>query len=90
MFQRYANPMIIIDKMIRAGRFTEFVQEVMKIRNQEMIEKARWEFWLHKVFELSFDEYIAKLDGTEEVLSDDEMEATVKESMGIINGFCPS
>ena len=82
--------MIILDKMIRAGRFTEFVQEVTRIRNKEMMEQARWEFWLHKVIDLSFDEYIAKLDGTEEVLSDDVMEATVKESMGIINGFCPS
>lgn len=82
--------MIILDKMIHAGRFTEFVQEVLRIRNKEMVEKARWEFWLHKVFEMSFEDYLAKIDGTEEVLSEDVMEATVKESMGIINGFCPS
>lgn len=91
LFQRYANPMIILDKMIRAGRFTEFVQEVMRIRNKEMLDKARWEFWLHRVFDLSFDEYLAKVEGTsEEVLPEEVMEATVKESMGIINGFCPS
>ena len=90
LFQRYANPMVILDKMIRARRFTEFVQEVMRIRNQEMIDKARWEFWLHKVFEMTFEEYLAKIDGTDEVLSDDVMEETIKDSMGIINGFCPS
>lgn len=82
--------MIILDKMIHAGRFTEFVQEVLRIRNKEMVEQARWEFWLHKVFEMSYEDYLAKIDGTEEVLSEDVMEATVKESMGIINGFCPS
>ena len=81
--------MIILDKMIRAGRFTEFVQEVMRIRNKEMLDKARWEFWLHKVIDMSFDEYLAKVDGTEEVLSKEVMEATIKDSMGIINDFCP-
>lgn len=90
MFQRYASPMVIMDRMIRAGRFTEFVQEVMRIRNKEVLEQARWEFWLHKVFEMSFEEYLSKVDGTEEVLSDDVMEATIQDSMGIINGFCPS
>ncbi len=82
--------MIILDKMIQARRFTEFVREVMKIRNQEMIDKSRWEYWLHRVFEMSFAEYLANVEGTEEVLSDEVMEATVKDSMGIINGFCPS
>lgn len=82
--------MIILDKMIRAGRLTEFVREVLRIRNKEMLDQARWEFWLHRVFDMSFDEYISKVDGTEEVLSEEVMEETVKESMGIINGFCPS
>ena len=81
--------MIILDKMIQARRFAEFVREVMKIRNQEMVDKLRWEFWLYRVFDISFDEYIAKLDGKEEVLSEDVMEATIKDSMGIINDFCP-
>lgn len=82
--------MIIMDKMIRARRFTEFVQEVMRIHNKEMIEQARWEFWLHKVIDMSFSEYLSQVEGTEEVLSEDVMEETVKESMGIIDGFCPS
>lgn len=84
--------MVIMNQMIHAGRFTEFIREVLKIRNQEMLDKARWEFWLHRVFDMSFDEYIAKLDGTatDEVLPDEVLEATVQDSMGIINSFCPS
>lgn len=81
--------MIILDQMIRAGRFTEFVREITKIHNQELIDNARWEVWLHRIFDMSFDEYISKLDGTEEVLSEEVMEATIKGSMGIINDFCP-
>lgn len=84
--------MIILNQMIRAGRFKEFVKEVLKIHNQEMLDKLRWEFWLHRIYDMSFDEYIAKLDGTEtdEVIPDEVLEATVQDSMGIINGFCPS
>lgn len=54
-----------------------------------MIEKARWEYWLHRVFDMSFDEYLARVDGTEEVLSEEVMEETIRDSMGIINDFCP-
>ena len=82
--------MVILDRMIRARRFTEFVHEVMVIRNKEVLDQARWEYWLHRVFEMSFQEYLSTVDSTEEFLSDDVMEETVKDSMGIINGFCPS
>ena len=81
--------MIILDQMIRAGRFTEFIREITKIHNQELIDNARWEVWLHRIFDMLFDEYISELDGTEEVLSEEVMEATVRDSMGIINDFCP-
>lgn len=86
--------MVILDKMILTGRLTEFVQEILKIRNEELIDQARWDVWLHKIFDMEFGEYLKKLNGeapTEEEIPDDSiLEATVKESWGIINDFCPS
>ena len=86
--------MVILDKMILTGRLTEFVHEILKIRNEELIDQARWDVWLHKIFDMEFGEYLAKLNNdapTEEEIPDDSvLEATVKESWGIINGFCPS
>ena len=85
--------MVLLDGMIRTRRLTEFIQETMKIRNEELIDKTRWEFWLHKVFDMSFDEYLSRLGGnkeTEEVLPAEALEATVKDSIGILKGFCPS
>ena len=82
-----------MDKMILTGRFTEFVCELLKIRNEEMIDQARWDVWLHKIFDMEFSEYLSKLnDGasTEEIPQDEVLAETVKNSMGIINGFCPS
>lgn len=85
--------MVILDKMILTRRFTEFVHELLKIRNEEMIDQARWDVWLHKIFDMEFSDYLSKLnDGaqTEEIPQDEVLEATVRDSMGIITGFCPS
>lgn len=84
--------MVILDKMILSRRLTEFVCEILKIREEEQIDKARWEVWLHKIYDMEFSEYLSKLDNgeqTEEVPRDEILEATVKESWGIINDFCP-
>ena len=84
--------MVILDKMILTRRFTEFVRELLKIKNEEMIDQARWEVWLHKIFDMEFSEYLSRLDNvtTEEIPKDEVLEATIRDSMGIINGFCPS
>ena len=85
--------MVLLDGMIRTRRLTEFIQETMKIRNEELIDKTRWEYWLHKVFDMSFDDYLSRLGGnkeTEEVLPAEALEATVRDSIGILKGFCPS
>lgn len=85
--------MVILDKMIMTGRLLEFVRELLKIRNDEMIDKARWECWLHKVFDMDFSQYLSALDGNataEERPDDSVLEKTVMDSAGILNGFCPS
>lgn len=85
--------MVILDKMIQAGRLTEFIQEFVKIRNQELEDQTRWEFWLHKVFDMTFKDFLSKTEQaqeTNEILPDEVLQATVQESRGIINGFCPS
>lgn len=83
-----------MDKMILTMRFTEFVNEVVKIKNEETKEQTEWEFWLHKVFNMTYQEFIGTVNRTngveESVASDEELATIVVESKGIINGFCPS
>lgn len=79
--------------MILTRRFTEFVHELLKIKNDEFVDQARWEVWLHKIFDMDFSEYLSKLndrESTDKIPQDEVLAATVKDSMGIINGFCPS
>lgn len=85
--------MVILDKMILTGRICEFVQEFVKIKNEELADQTRWEFWLHKVFDMSFADFLAKSENNRtegEIPSDEVLEMTVKDSMGMIIGFCPS
>lgn len=85
--------MVILDKMILTMRFTEFVNELLKIKNEEMIDQTRWDVWLHRIFDMDFGEYLSRLNNAasiEEIPQDEVLAETVKDSMGIINGFCPS
>lgn len=57
LHKRYASPKTIIDRMIKAGRFHEFVSGVVKKNNEEADEKTMWEFYLHKVHDKSYEEF---------------------------------
>ena len=89
--QRYANPCFFIDGMIQTGRFYEFVSEFVKTTNQEMEEKYDWEFFLHKVFDKSYQEFKEeiKINKENQELSEQDIETTVKHSMDILNRFNP-
>lgn len=92
LFQRYANPMILLDGMIKGRRFSAFVNEFVTITNEELENKTLWEYWLHKNFDQTYGEFLesAKRTKTEKVPSRHELEITVKESAEMLNGFCLS
>ena len=91
VFHRYASPMVMLDSMIKTRRFSEFVNEFIKIRNEETEDQTKWEYWLHRVVDMSFADFLEKSDNRKNAeISHDVLEATLKDSWGIINGFCPS
>lgn len=85
--------MIILDKMIMTGRFAEFVCEFVRIRNEEIESQTRWEFWLHRVFDMTYQEFISRINGTEaageDTPSQQELQTIVNDSWGTLNSFCP-
>ena len=85
LFERYGNPFLFIDTLIINGRFTDFVLEFLEIQN----EKMTWEFFLHKVFDKSYVEFLreTKQPSPAETVSRDELEATVRHSFDILDGF---
>lgn len=96
VFKRYANPMILLGQMIRSRRLTEFVGEFIRIHNKEIEEQTTWDVWLHKVFDLSYQDFLSKINTKTSTETDkkneptaQELESIVKDSWGTLNSFCP-
>lgn len=82
LFKRYADPFLFIDSLIISERFTEFVLELLEIENEEMM----WEFYLHKVYDKSFDEFKESM----KPVPKEQLETTVQNSKSILNNFNPN
>jgi hypothetical protein len=75
--------------MIRTGRLSEFVDEVVTIRNEEVEDQALWECWLHKDFERSFADYReAVAQSTTAEASEEDLADIIKQSQAILS-FVP-
>jgi hypothetical protein len=84
LFSKYASPFLFVDSMISNGRFSDLIDTIWEAEN----EKRNWEFFLHKVHEVSYAEFLNSIDGNhaEPV---EPLETTVKNSAEILNGFIP-
>lgn len=86
--------MLLMDKMILTGRFWEFVNEIIGIRNQELEDRFIQEVWLHRIFDMSYSEFVASVGATDpntaqETMSDDAQVDIIAESRNMLEGFCP-
>ena len=91
LFKRYASPFSFVDGMIQAGRFSEFVDQFITKVAKEKTEKLSWEYFLHRVFDKSFNEFKEELenDAENQNLSEQDIETTVNHTMNILNSFNP-
>lgn len=88
LFEKYASPFSLIDVMIEQGRFLDFILEFFESK----LENELWEIWLHKVYDKSFEDFkedaIHKIESPK--VAKRQVEATVKESLNILDGFKPT
>ena len=91
LFARYADPFSFINGMILSGRFREFVISFWNNTIKEKNEEKSWEFYLHRVFEGSFDEFMEaqKTEAEHRNLPELTIETTIHETMNILNNFNP-
>ena len=91
LFKRYANPFLFMDGMIQTGRFEYFVRSFWKEIHEEEDEKTLWEYYIHRVFEGSFDDFRAGIENDKKnrSMSEQAMETTIKHSMNILQNFSP-
>lgn len=91
LYQRYASPFSFMDGMIEIGKFSEFVDNIVDISNQEKEDKYNWEFFLHKVFDKSYTDFEESIKVNEETqnMPIEAIETTIQDSMNILNNFKP-
>jgi len=58
LYQRYGNPMQLLQQMFQIGELSRFIDELGQIVWQEKADKQRWEFWLHRVHNIEFNEFV--------------------------------
>ena len=75
--------MMLLNQELENGELADFVTEVMKIKQEENL----WEFYLHRVFDKSFEDFLA--DNQVEEVPEANLEATVKHSFKMLNNFQP-
>lgn len=85
LFKRYASPFSFIDVLIFSGRFSEGVSEIYNLLNED----KEWEFFLHKVFDKSFDDFKNEIFAQPQEMTVDDFETTVNKSKSMLQGFAP-
>ena len=87
LYKRYADPFSFINGMILSGRFCEFVQSFWLTTQREESEEKNWQFYLHKVFEGSFDDFVGEMKTTakNQNMPKRTFETTIKNSMNILD-----
>ena len=89
--QRYASPFPFIDSMIQANKFGEFVDSFIRKIHKEKNEKLTWEFYIHRIYDKSFNEFKEGLknDAENQNMSQEDVETTINSSINILNNFNP-
>lgn len=77
--------------MMQAGRFSEFVSEFIDTVNTETEENAKWDIFLHKVWDKSYNEFneAIKVEQDNKNMSASEIETTIQMSEDILANFNP-
>lgn len=84
--------MMLLEQMLQAGRLAEFIDELGQLMWQEKADKQRWDFWLHRVDSMSFEEYVQLCEDSmkqNESSEKNDIEATVKHSYEMMENFHP-
>lgn len=92
LYQRYGNPEALLQHYVEIKQLTRFISEVIELIADEITEKTQWEFYLHKVFDQTFDEFLRDVkrnnsDDQTETADMDEIETTVKRSLQLLDLF---
>ena len=89
LFVRYASPFILLDSFITTNSLNDFVNDFFNFVIEERKEKSQWEFFLHKVYDKSWNEFVNDIK-TSENQTPIDLGATLVKSKNMLNNFTPT
>lgn len=90
--QRYASPFLVLDEFIRLHQLHDFVTQTLKTMADEKVRDARWEYWLHRVSDMSFEDYVKHCERQqheEKGMAHNEIGMVINDSKKMLEGFVP-
>lgn len=89
--QRYASPYLILDDFIRLRQLHEFIVSILTRIADEKVQDVRWDFWLHRVYNMTFEDYVRKCEEPEELndINYTEIGGILSDSKNLLDGFVP-
>lgn len=92
LFKRYASPFLLIDEYISIKNFEKFIIDFIDTLNEEKKNDFEWDYFLHRVFDKSFNEFKEDMKNSRDNLemSEKEQETTVLNSLNILGSFNPT
>ena len=83
--------MQLLQQMFQVGAFSQFIDEIGQIIWKEKADKQRWDFWLHRVYNQQFDDYVriceAQQNREPETVDVDNVETIINKSEDILEMF---
>lgn len=89
VFKRYSNPLSLFDELIENNQFSDFIDTL----NDKYIEEFTYDYWIHKVFDKSFDDFKKEIklsnDAQVGYMNEEDIKATINKSKDILSNFKP-
>ena len=89
LFTRYASPFVLLDGLILTNSLNNFVDDFFNFVIEERKEKSEWEFFLHKVYDQSWSDFVKDIEQSENQEPVD-LGATIIKSKTMLNNFTPT
>ena len=85
LFTRYASPFVLLDGLIMTNSLNSFVDDFFDF----VKEKSQWEFFLHKVYDQSWSDFVKEIEQSENQKPID-LGATLVKSKNMLSNFTPT
>ncbi len=84
--------MPLLNQLLQAGRFSGGIDDLIALRNEELEERTAWEYYLHRIFDQSFEEFREQAKPPQELQNLQQydsryVETTIEKSKGILQKF---